>query len=797
MSGGVPLSFGGDEVLLADLVQDFPELADAGVEAQTFAFDLSRVNGNGGLHSDVPPQSSTNMLLDTLPHSLLSAPAGMAGLFVAPPLPPMPPPPMPSGPPGMLPPTNALANPAPAAHGMAVARVTCPYCGGRATNLGGAKRAEKYTYLCDEPACQQRWNQKRNADPITGDLDITTSNRAIGNEPRRSGGYACGKCGAKPKFGHICPNKYGPANAAGLAASATAASDASALTALSMAAAAVQAASALQASPASAQAAGVSSLPVLLPAAAPTQSGVPAPLPSLPPTTMPVTSLPGDALGATAPTVAQEDDNDLFGDDDDDLFGDDDDTAHPPPPLPPPPSPPPLRAQDNLFGSDSEDDSPPKDHFGDTEDDDDAAATIITTTTKNDPPSKNSTSRKKEADKPELLAAAADDDDDMEAMSGFEAHKLLNVIRNKVKGDGSCWVYAVLACLGLLEHDHPKNTYDPTPRDRGMDALCRLFAGAWFEQHKASLNLSDTERTSISATIEVVPEYPCTVAADMGSFGNITTIMGLAVFFEIHIVCWDKTTLRNREACQQVIEFCPSSAETLKRCKEHAWTAAQIVEFSATHASNTIHIEWDGVNHYAALTAMGGQVVIDGNISSMLLNVDPVTRQKPSPLSATRAKRGAGAALSGWTMLSNKIRLDAAKCQVVKAKRTIEKHLTEAALGGFNGILKINLDGSTSVKYLRYDFNVTAQDCADVVNFTTELYLRDPNAKRRKLTAPVDLHASCFCRKCYHAGQSEIEIACTNCSRWCHVGCAFPDTEMSHAQLQQVESTWQCQLCMA
>ena len=35
-----------------------------------------------------------------------------------------------------------------------------------------------------------------------------------------------------------------------------------------------------------------------------------------------------------------------------------------------------------------------------------------------------------------------------EAMSGFEAHKLLKVIHNKVKGDGSCWVYAVLACLG-------------------------------------------------------------------------------------------------------------------------------------------------------------------------------------------------------------------------------------------------------------------------------------------------------------------------------------------------------------
>eukprot|EP00966_Prymnesium_polylepis_P320954 7377292-Prymnesium_polylepis.2 len=42
-----------------------------------------------------------------------------------------------------------------------------------------------------------------------GDFDITPSKRAVGNEPRRSGGHACGKCGAKPRFGHKCPAKYG------------------------------------------------------------------------------------------------------------------------------------------------------------------------------------------------------------------------------------------------------------------------------------------------------------------------------------------------------------------------------------------------------------------------------------------------------------------------------------------------------------------------------------------------------------------------------------------------------------
>ena len=72
-------------------------------------------------------------------------------------------------------------------------RVSCPYCGGHAIGLGGAKRAEKYSYACTEDACRQRWNQRRTPDE-NGDYFITPSSRAMGNEPRRSGGYACGKC---------------------------------------------------------------------------------------------------------------------------------------------------------------------------------------------------------------------------------------------------------------------------------------------------------------------------------------------------------------------------------------------------------------------------------------------------------------------------------------------------------------------------------------------------------------------------------------------------------------------------
>eukprot|EP00966_Prymnesium_polylepis_P081520 1888617-Prymnesium_polylepis.1 len=82
-------------------------------------------------------------------------------------------------------------------------KVKCPFCPeGRGKCLSGATRGTKYSYMCN--ICDTRWNQLRVPNEY-GDFEVTLSNRKIGLEPRRSGGYACGKCGAKPKFGHVCP----------------------------------------------------------------------------------------------------------------------------------------------------------------------------------------------------------------------------------------------------------------------------------------------------------------------------------------------------------------------------------------------------------------------------------------------------------------------------------------------------------------------------------------------------------------------------------------------------------------
>ena len=47
--------------------------------------------------------------------------------------------------------------------------------------------------------------------------------------------------------------------------------------------------------------------------------------------------------------------------------------------------------------------------------------------------------------------------------------------RKRVRDDGSCWVYATLACINKCEHAVPSNRriVDATPEDRSNDLLLR------------------------------------------------------------------------------------------------------------------------------------------------------------------------------------------------------------------------------------------------------------------------------------------------------------------------------------
>ena len=64
-------------------------------------------------------------------------------------------------------------------------------------------------------------------------------------------------------------------------------------------------------------------------------------------------------------------------------------------------------------------------------------------------------------------------------LTGYGAYKKLHVTRHRVRGDGSCWVYAILACLRLLEHHDEKRLLNPSTRDCAFDLVCRTHALNW------------------------------------------------------------------------------------------------------------------------------------------------------------------------------------------------------------------------------------------------------------------------------------------------------------------------------
>lgn len=621
-------------------------------------------------------------------------------------------------------------------------RVACPFCGSVAENLGGSKRGIMYTYMCRDANCAQRWNQRREPN-AAGDLEISLSKRAIGNEPRRSGGYACGICGIKPKHGHVCLGKPQPAQPQQPAAIAT-----------------------TVAAPAT---------PQLVPqlahrdAAAALVAASSAISAYLPVTTTPVrvVAQPMSGLGAAAPPPL------------------------PAPPLPAPPLPPiapcvvssigPSVDEQDAAAAEKEEEAPAEqpgakaavgaiereDGEGVVEDadeadddeqlSDEALAAAAALEVPNDQELKSSTL---ENPKNEMAS-------DQASMNGHEVYKQLKLTRRKVKGDGSCWVYAMLDNAGLLEHGNTDD--DPTPRDRGMDALCRIMSNVYIEAHQKDLELTPDEIASIDAVLRT-PEYPLVEAGDYGEFGTMTTILGLAFFLKVTCVVWNKKTLRSRGIYQQVVVY-DADANSVK---EHNWTYDKI----CSHTGPMMHIEWDGINHYSSLAGVA-PIAIDSTVYARLLQVPPVTRQKP--MSARPSKRPPEARSDielpeGWTELSNRIRLDSSKCTLVTGRKTLKTHLDDAQRQGYNAVMMMNLHGEakSTIKYLKFDFEVTEENSAEPGDFSTVLYVYGGTAnKKKKLSAPpgFDNFASCLCGKFYQRKESEMQ--CGKCGRWCHVSCVL------------------------
>ena len=324
--------------------------------------------------------------------------------------------------------------------------------------------------------------------------------------------------------------------------------------------------------------------------------------------------------------------------------------------------------------------------------------------------------------------------------------------RRKVKGDGSCWVYAVLECAGLLDHGHPRIEQTPTQLDRAKDMHCRMMAVAWLRQHgQASLNLSDEEMGTVFSFLKT-PEYPFDDDEDYGTFGNTTSIAGLIPYIKRTIILWDKTTQRNPMARQQVIEYSVSST-----VRERVWDIDQIVSYCQNHEA--IHIEWNGVNHYAALVG-SNPVSIDDRFKAQLLELGPVTRIKqPSRIGSTQSD-------DGWCLFENAYRLEAEKR--VRSDFCVDTPIDILKAQCIQAKCNAIQIHDEWVTFVRFDFHVTAADCRTAGDFLSRLYVL--NKKSRKRKAAPDLFADkCLCRIKFKANKRLVQ--CDKCHRNCHQQC--------------------------
>ncbi len=414
-------------------------------------------------------------------------------------------------------------------------RVLCPYCAGKSICWGGSTRGLRYKYLCEN--CGQRWTQliEPNA---AGDYEVMPSNFKIGDEQRRSGGYACGKCGAKPKFGHICPFKNIDAD------------DAIAPPSFDPLAPTTEQSTAESA----ALEAITTAQKIIAEQANNSEEELVEKLQSESADPIPLSAGSWQGMSAGVPTAC---DGNLKDDEDEDL----------------------------LAGSDP---------------------TSATGTDVNP--------KLADLEKVPVL--------DMESLTnGYSVLKLLELVRHKVRGDGSCWIYAVLAAAGLIDSVHLRVEVDPSDMDRAKDLLCRVLCNKWLHNNGVSvLNLSAEEMAIIDDILKT-PEYPFTEEADFGTFGTNVSIGALVALIKVTVVLWNKKTLQNINARQQVIEFIPASATEVETIKERIWDNTEICEYALKN--KTIHIEWNGSNHYAALR----NLVNDGRVAfaTMIIKDNAIT----------------------------------------------------------------------------------------------------------------------------------------------------------------------------
>ena len=352
--------------------------------------------------------------------------------------------------------------------------------------------------------------------------------------------------------------------------------------------------------------------------------------------------------------------------------------------------------------------------------------------------------------------------------NGSVVISLLNLVRYHVKGDGSCWVYAMLACAGLCESRHVEREQQPTPRDRGMDRWCRSLAFLWMYEHQNRLQPDEIE--TLSDVVDVVPQHPLVDNDDFGSYGTITTIAGLAAYFDVSVVCWNKTTLRIPNARQQVLLHKHDDRAPFD-ISEVVMSPSEILALSRSDA-RVMHLEWNGVDHYAALV---GQTPTPINAAQMagLMSSTPVSAVNPKSLKPLKPPTKKMPDAPGWMHLVDKWRTDITLERVSSKSKSLKQLLQLTRSKKYHGIVFYTVTKRTEVCFCTFaaDAKLSATDFMFTGDFACNMYIDEEWQRHCHGAAQADVcRNDCACLTYFN--QPNDLIQCCQCNAWSHAICA-------------------------
>ena len=379
-------------------------------------------------------------------------------------------------------------------------------------------------------------------------------------------------------------------------------------------------------------------------------------------------------------------------------------------------------------------------------------------------------------------------------VSGATVHERLGLVKKKVMGDGSCWIYAILAALGLCDHAHKDLCVMPSPYDRGRDSFCRMFCRTWLEENSSHLDLSEDDKARIR-NLDKLPSYPLKYKEHHGTHGSMPCFLGLAALLQVGIVIWNQTTLHDVNCSQQAVEYIGATDDTdrfsFDRVQKQCWTNHEVLRRSQT--KSFIHVAWDGSNHYSALVAPADSIPVlqvDKQARLLLYHQRPLDLKKHSASTSKQVVEQTSLPVD-WKMFENKMQPIFENCEVHPIESlSLSQHFEKAIALGFNAIAITEPKEATQITYIFYEGVPEEQECYETFDFESVLYVYAGKVNGKVRTDGRRRHhlQMCPCRKLYRANQ---EMKCQKCQRWYHPSCV-----VSYQDLKNLDvAHWTCPSC--